>query len=855
MAEALGTASALITIWDLVSKAKGMHDHIKTAPGAWKRYCDGLESLGHVQNVLEEMVQSTPRMAIPMIQVREGKRQNLASFVNENLETVRKQAVNILDRHNLETHRSSAKRILERLKLCRESYLFVLDEREIKSLGEAVESAKLTLHLALQLLYTNTLFSGGQRMEEELRNIHDSMRKQTDALEAIEKNKKLSQIPLEVNLRKGSASLLKKATRGSILRLGRPKKKSNHAFKALVGSKTVTVSQLVESEAQLSPGNASQAITLEEQDELAEMKEVTHDLDVSEARVNACDKTGDKLENRQDENHSSLSKSLIMVRQEKPQNRQYDLVWRDGEIFSIGTDTDMYKAAFEAQIGDYQSIPMFRLDYLLENLADAQQGQDAIAQDDPEELLALEMPSLEESDMEPAAEGFSVPIDCQRPTYAFIGKGVDLEKYILDATTSLPFCVWVVCDLQPCQMFALQEPCDSVCKHARLEVMDIFTLQRALHYTMTFRSMSYGMLLNDGAAISTQADLNLESFNKCKNECRHTWIESVSSPEVCCVRPVNLRAWLSDDIAEGETVASEEDGASYEDSISVDSIIDDDRGDDDDDDQRAVDLWQEVIKGGSDIPARIDLGLLVSYLKVVDKCDFGELYSSQGLDWADALLPNISTSFDEDAIAWLWILWRLHMATEFKELSAIVAQQATCPLVPEHDRHGVEMPQCIINAIEQKRIDAIGQVSECVYRVYLFCKEYKDSMEQSWPSWGRKSQTTSSTSSVTYLLLETEKHLPGVQEAGNPYFLDISFEDTAKWIRSMMNPENWIVRTLPPVTAVTQLLAYLSFSNIGVLQCEVEDSTVLSSHVQKEFTSLITRLEAEDWGIELDTLT
>ncbi|KAF5549063.1 transporter hol1 [Fusarium mexicanum] len=107
MAEALGTASAIITIWDLVGKAKKMHDQIKAAPGTWKLYCDGLESLAHVQAVVKDLVRTTPRMEIPVIDVREGESQNLVSFVNYNLETVRKQATNILDQHDLATNRSS----------------------------------------------------------------------------------------------------------------------------------------------------------------------------------------------------------------------------------------------------------------------------------------------------------------------------------------------------------------------------------------------------------------------------------------------------------------------------------------------------------------------------------------------------------------------------------------------------------------------------------------------------------------------------------------------------------------------------------------------------------------------------
>ncbi|KAF5702750.1 hypothetical protein FMUND_13305 [Fusarium mundagurra] len=573
MAEALGTASAIITIWDLVSKAREMHSQIKAAPGVWKLYCDDLESLAHVQVVIQDMIQSTPRMAIPNIEVRGGESENLVTFLNNNLETVRKQAANILDQHDLATNRSTTvKKFLEWLRFIKKSYMFILDEQEIRSLREAAESAKSTLQLALQLLFTNKFFSG--------------MKRQAGRLEAIEKNRKLSQIPLKLNCGKVSASKVKMIT-AAASRVGRLISKSNHAFEALLDSGTVTVTQLVEAEAQPSPGTESQAITLSEQDEKGKTKEDTKYPGATDARVDTTgtndEETGDKRKDQQDDDHSSLSKSLVTVRQEKPQNRQYDLVWRDGEILSVRTDTDMYKAVFEAQLGDYQSFPMFTLDYLLENLTDAQQGQDATSEDDLQDFLALEIPSADESDTEPITESFSIKIDCQRPTYAFLGNGLD---NISDIATSLPFCIWVVCDLQACQIFALQDPCDSACKHVRIEVMDISTLQRARPYTMTFRSMSYGLLLNEEAAVGTQAELQLECFNMCqkKNGCRHTLVEDAVSPEACCVRPVNLRAWLGDDIVEEEAVVSVEDSASYSDSISTDSTFDDDNDHDDDDD-------------------------------------------------------------------------------------------------------------------------------------------------------------------------------------------------------------------------------------------------------------------------------
>ncbi|KAF4429648.1 hypothetical protein FACUT_9056 [Fusarium acutatum] len=171
---------------------------------------------------------------------------------------------------------------------------------------------------------------------------------------------------------------------------------------------------------------------------------------------------------------------------------------------------------------------------------------------------------------------------------------------------------------------------------------------------MTFRFMSYGMLLDEDGAT-----------------------EGVTSPEACCVRLVNLRAWLGGDVVEGEEVALMEDDASYEDSISVDYKLDDG---DDGDDERALNLWQAVING-SDVPTHIELDVMVSYI-------------------------------------------RLHMPTEFKRLSAIIAQQATGRIGPDYDRHGVEIPELIIDAIEQARFHALSNIRNCIDPEIEFCKAY-----------------------------------------------------------------------------------------------------------------------------------
>ena len=90
-----------------------------------------------------------------MIQI-EGKSQSLVAFVNERLETVRKEAENILDQYRgLEKKSSTSKKFM----LIFQKYKFVLAEQDIRDLIQAAEHAKSSLQSALCLVHLETLGS------------------------------------------------------------------------------------------------------------------------------------------------------------------------------------------------------------------------------------------------------------------------------------------------------------------------------------------------------------------------------------------------------------------------------------------------------------------------------------------------------------------------------------------------------------------------------------------------------------------------------------------------------------------------------------------------------------------------
>jgi hypothetical protein len=87
---------------------------------------------------------------------------------------------------------------------------------------------------------------------------------------------------------------------------------------------------------------------------------------------------------------------------------------------------------------------------------------------------------------------------------------------------------------------------------------------------------------------------------------------------------------------------------------------------------------------------------LVASLKLAEKYSLGSLYLRQCRIWTVALLPNISTSFDQHAIAWVWVLWKLRMGPEFKKLSGIMQQQAKHRIDQDTHEYGVIIPKHIV---------------------------------------------------------------------------------------------------------------------------------------------------------------
>ncbi|KAK0717514.1 hypothetical protein B0T26DRAFT_751558 [Lasiosphaeria miniovina] len=90
------------------------------------------------------------------------------------------------------------------------------------------------------------------------------------------------------------------------------------------------------------------------------------------------------------------------------------------------------------------------------------------------------------------------------------------------------------------------------------------------------------------------------------------------------------------------------------------------------DDERAFELLRMMaVDEAYVLPSEVEWDVLVRFLRLVDKYGqhVGEKPLAQARLWASLIPP--SKTFDENAILWLWVMWKLQMIEEFWELSAV----------------------------------------------------------------------------------------------------------------------------------------------------------------------------------------
>ncbi|RKK25519.1 hypothetical protein BFJ65_g3426 [Fusarium oxysporum f. sp. cepae] len=482
-----------------------------------------------------------------------------------------------------------------------------------------------------------------------------------------------------------------------------------------------------------------------------------------------------------------------------------------------------------------QKLLTYPLEEISENMSEEGVG-------DMESYFNVSPSSPDFSPSEPDDDVIPFNISIKKRLRASIGQTVDLSKCASKTEKTMVFCVHRIRITETCQTFNLHEPCQhQQCKHMGLELMNEFSTTKTLPCTLIFQFVRSSL---PQAETASGQGIDLQSLDRCRRSerCFHSVIEGIlpqindsTSEKVRCVREYDIQVWLNDgwesDAPEVKPVPHTENNA-----LPSEPAQDDDVG--------AFELL-EAIRDRRRVESP-SFHTLVASLKLAEKYSLGSLYLRQCRIWTVALLPNISTSFDQHAIAWVWVLWKLRMGPEFKKLSGIMQQQAKHRIDQDTHEYGVIIPKHIVDAIEQKRVLVLSQIQNSVISLTESSRhEYMDCFKHDSPLWIEEVGIMRSSLMAGYLTLECERCLPTLNE--------VSFADASGWIRSMMDLSGWMVRTVPPAYKMPTLLA-LATTVVPVIGAGLHSagtSGLFSSEVYDSLNNLIEKLEGEDWGLDL----
>ncbi|KAJ4327756.1 hypothetical protein N0V84_001865 [Fusarium piperis] len=392
------------------------------------------------------------------------------------------------------------------------------------------------------------------------------------------------------------------------------------------------------------------------------------DVEDDEVDEEAHDEVDDEAHDESSDDGDSSSSESEMVNRDGTQERKYDIICHHGKILIIGTDTEEYRAAFSDD--EPRDAMTARLDDIVEAMTDEEWAR--CVESGPEELYAYltSAPCTAAcSDVESMDEESTIYMDLRQPTSAFIGETVNLWECLSDSSESLFFCVWHISLTETCQTLAIQEPCPRLCQHVTLRMMDTFSISKTIPYTIPLEFMLCEALPTAADKTNSESRFALKSFERCqgRKRCVHTVVEAVSllRPQTVCVLPVNIHAWLGDEAWESDTPTERAVSDAGDDT----STSEPGQGDD----ERAFAFLRAINRANctksSDIPDQVEFDVLICFLKLTEKYGLGEPYLAQAKEWTRALLPSIPESLDRDAVAWLWVLWKLQMGPEFKSLS------------------------------------------------------------------------------------------------------------------------------------------------------------------------------------------
>ncbi|GKU06857.1 unnamed protein product [Fusarium langsethiae] len=820
----------LFTLWP-----SSMHRLRPPPPPRQPRLCLHLK----VQMVLGDILSSQDQA------IDKENSQKLESMAVEEMEIIITQVKHILGAYDA-LSRSKIKRFRDLFRIKRAAFKFVVTEQHIEKLIASAEKAKMSLQSAICLHKLEILDFGQAQMQDAFQIIHDSMKEHAKALEGINRDMELNQFAFDVV---GVRS--------------RPDEPLGGERSSTSNSKSKRSSRRSEDSRDCSTRQRSRT------------------------KHNSKSRHGrSKTKKRHGHGRSKAPSRARSHGKVKEQSGDaaggYELVRsKDNRFLVMATGTDEYKSTTGRNSTEAQTTRPNRLKEELDTFSDEERDEGmgfhfyelrSSLTSTPSLTLASTSDSL--NDLDADLDNMTpIIMNSEKDNHAFVGKELDLSRCFNDESNRMEFCVSCLSITDTCQIFTIQEVCRQKCEHVVL-MMYTWPITKRLPDIMPLKFDRRGVLLGEMDEVQSAPYITLQSFHKCHdgNSCSHTIVHgglfdyNGRTPQTAaCVREKYLEAWLLGDY--------EWDSESY---ISTERAMEDfSDGPAPDDDQHALDLLQAIMCGRS-CPARIQFGVLVEFLKLTESLHLEEEFLAPCYAWTRAILSEVSNSVDRDAIAWAWVLWKLKMVTEFKQLSGMLQQQVKHCIGQETNQYGVLIPQpvaseymsslathigrnplidTISGTIDQKRISALSQIRDLVEDNIETCRNnYLLASRQEHLDWAMEGEIMRSPLMVGYLTLEYERCLLNGRRGDNENLDGVSFVDASKWIGdSMMNLGNWMVRTVPPAHRIPSLLSNLAafIPLVGVGIHEVGTSAFLSSTTYERPNDLIRRLEEEDWGVDL----
>jgi hypothetical protein len=411
-----------------------------------------------------------------------------------------------------------------------------------------------------------------------------------------------------------------------------------------------------------------------------------------------------------------------------PHEPEYAIVSTNGKLVQVSIDSAMYQSAvghldsnnsYADHLVDSTDI---RVEEVIESLSDSEWDEAKhLSIEELMDFLTSEHPTAYATDVEMTTREPRCPITIgpHRESYIFISETVNLALCVSETgSTVRKFCTERVSVTDNSQVFCVIEPCadqrSPQCRHVTMEVEDGNTIAaKRLPYmvqlTSFYVSEPSGDSLDDS---SSRRNDSVASFpasrwrDLARRGCRrHTVFDQDGRAE--CALPAELfgSAQITTDDSDARTERAPSEAEDDVDEQHNEQTAHDARfptNPDSDDDESAFNLLRMIVLNDTyEPPRKVEWPELIRFLSLIDKYSrhVGEKALKQAKLWVSLFHP--STTFDKQAVPWLWIMWKLRMGPEFKMLSSTIQRQAQSGISHWQDgpenKYGIKLPELMLS--------------------------------------------------------------------------------------------------------------------------------------------------------------